>query len=652
MVARASRSGQEICEDVLSGKAWRFGPRNSRAFTLLEIIVAIGAVAIVTVGLAALFQTIGRTVSSGKKLSTSNAYAALLEQQMRADIAAITREGYLVIRQQGTMAAGGAVGGASGRTQNTVKVWADDPYPRVRRVDELMFFAHGDYQTQRPAVHPRLVAKSDTARIYYGHGVRAKVDTTTAANNIYLIPEPQSEALPGGGNTALAESSLLGVDDAANPDRYAANWTLLRHVTLLVPKNRAAQVIPENGWPKPLIKTSKEIADGPWQVSMQPATPTIFYPVNREWEKSKYSTADTIRRFIGGSVTRSPVFASGLVDIARTDLSEVRSWVTDLAAAPKEIKAPDDVRDPSKKLADQDADELNGWFKSNTNLGASDLPFMHTWMLAGMPAASDPRFVPLLNDGIIDAGQRIRYEDIGPNLLNTLRDATVQSGGTVSQTNSTELELAVRRADQLMLSAFRFLPRCTEFTVEWSFGQVGINGETLWYGSRQGQLPTTPGATGWSNDIRMTRYPGGYQPWLGLAKSRNSDLKNSLPDFASDVNYPEANRAHAHTIDPALIYNSPTDGLPANIVDPAFPQTMLFGYVDPSYVAPAEFEYTTTGGEKVKVRTDSLPGAFPATLPCPWPKLLRVTATLADAVDPSQSETFQFVFEVPGAGLE
>ena len=34
--------------------------------------------------------------------------------------------------------------------------------------------------------------------------------------------------------------------------------------------------------------------------------------------------------------------------------------------------------------------------------------------------------------------------------------------------------------------------------------------------------------------------------------------------------------------------------------------------------------------------------------PWPWPKLLRVTISLADPNDPSIEETFQFVIDLPG----
>jgi len=37
----------------------------------------------------------------------------------------------------------------------------------------------------------------------------------------------------------------------------------------------------------------------------------------------------------------------------------------------------------------------------------------------------------------------------------------------------------------------------------------------------------------------------------------------------------------------------------------------------------------------------------PETLPWKWPKLLRVTVTIADPIDPSFERTFQFIYDLP-----
>src|SRR5262252_2906544 len=85
---------------LLAGTRQGLPGRSRRGFTLMEIVVAVGAVALVAVGLASIFDTVGKTVTGGKRASNLNTYAGLLEAQLRADFAAMTRDGFLVIRQQ------------------------------------------------------------------------------------------------------------------------------------------------------------------------------------------------------------------------------------------------------------------------------------------------------------------------------------------------------------------------------------------------------------------------------------------------------------------------------------------------------------------------------------------------------------------------
>lgn len=112
------------------------------AFTVIELLVAIGAVAIVTVGLAAIFDAVGKTVQGGKRASALSQYATMVENQLRIDVSSIDPNSFMVIRQQFV------------DVNNDEFVDGNDAavqlYPnqttglRPRRIDELMFFAQGD----------------------------------------------------------------------------------------------------------------------------------------------------------------------------------------------------------------------------------------------------------------------------------------------------------------------------------------------------------------------------------------------------------------------------------------------------------------------------------------------------------------------------
>jgi hypothetical protein len=57
-----------------------------------------------------------------------------------------------------------------------------------------------------------------------------------------------------------------------------------------------------------------------------------------------------------------------------------------------------------------------------------------------------------------------------------------------------------------------------------------------------------------------------------------------------------------------------------------------FGYFDATF-APGQAPFTAPNQ--------------PALMPVPWPKLVRITISLADPADPETEQTYQFVFQVP-----
>jgi len=116
--------------------------RPPLGFTLIELIVAIGAVAILAVGIASIFGAVGKTVAGGRRVSNLNEFASLIERQMRTDFQAMTRDGVLLIRHE------------EANEGNAVLLHPDDIAPRVRRTDQIIFFRHGEFSTTRAPVVP------------------------------------------------------------------------------------------------------------------------------------------------------------------------------------------------------------------------------------------------------------------------------------------------------------------------------------------------------------------------------------------------------------------------------------------------------------------------------------------------------------------
>jgi prepilin-type N-terminal cleavage/methylation domain-containing protein len=554
----------------------RRGVRSRRGFTLMEILVAVGAVALISVGLAAILDSVGRTVTGGRRVSTFNTFATQLEIQLRKDFEAMTREGFLVIRQQ--------YANVSGTTPGNIPKTADDPTPRPRRVDEIVFFARGDFTSAREPLHPDLAPRGKHARIYYGMGTRRRPDTASGPANTYLTPElTDRNDLAGMG---------LGEPQPGNPNRYALSWTLLRHAATLAPPDHSDRSYPPSIFGINTASTDGQriVRDKEAQVGLQPAASSVFrrlaelrphpdsaYPL----DASNYIRVTPSPPWSSGALSPTPNLASGLVDVIATDLATVRMELHSMQQFPQQTGL-GAVLQP-----------LTGDFTPGPQARAR----IQAWMAEAFPAPSEP--TPQRPVGV-----RMRYEAEPTNYVGTL----VLPEGTDAQ----RLEKAYRLADQRMLTVSNFVPRCVEFIVEWSFGEIDAEptsptfGQLVFYGGRLN--PSSP------TDYRIRQYPNptatqwANPPTITL---RNGQVVPRLPARE-------------------LIYGSPAPAANATFL------TNYFGYVDPAF-------NPDLNGNGQADPTDS---ADPWSA-WPWPALVRVTVTMADALDPTIEQSFQFILPVP-----
>jgi hypothetical protein len=580
---------------------------TARGFTLAETLVAIGAVAVISVGLASIFQSVGKTLTAGKRVSAFTQYATLVERQMRDDFERMTRQGFLVIHHKY------AVNPAGVRID--VIPYEGATTASLRRIDEILFFATGDFASAREPMAPGAIARSGNAAIYYGHGARWPITFGAA----YEFPEVNT-APPAYPQLTLGYAPSFGTPADEYPNQHATSWTLLRHVTLLSPlASTDTRYAPSGAFGYPA--NSNFLADQDLQVALQPASSSLFRVLSR------YFPGGTGGPTIPGGMrplrdaTGAGLFGtrgerhSGLVDIATTDLSETRSLSQTLNRGDKSAQLrPEGVGSPADftnfrttQIADDTANPIarpggfnliaeltQAGIQSGSGPEADSLSNIHAWMREAFPANS---FGDLSSGPDDEAHIRTRYEPEPPKYF-------------VAASLTNELERTYRRADQLMLTSAVFVPRCSEFIVEWSLGQTDPFGRTIWYGGREplGALDETirlyPGSPPNVTDPDAWYKPFGY---LGL----------------------EAPGASGHTLSPYLIYDF--DSIDDYAKTTALAQaTAHFGYVDPTWPGAG-----------------SLSDGEPPTLAWPWPKLIRVTMTLADPTDPSVEETFQFVFEVP-----
>jgi prepilin-type N-terminal cleavage/methylation domain-containing protein len=528
---------------------------SPRGFTLIELMVSIAAIAVLSLGLAQIFSVAGKTVSAGRRTSTLTQYASALQRQLSEDLSRLTRDGFLVIRNEQLPA---PVQGAPGGPR------------RTRRVDALQFFVTGQFESSRQAVIPGRAARSSEAAIFWGHGLRRQTGAVAS------LGDDNAQA------PYFGESSSRG-----QVNRYASSWILARQVTLLAQPSESFDD-PTAGVTATDLPGGNRVADvvdNDIQIAGQPAARDIFrLPPPAGANEARIVAANT------GRDSTNPRRASGLVDIATTDLASIRRTLMYV------------VPNGGFSIQSPNAGE---YFE-----GPGKREDMQTWMRLALPSDMD-------GSGVNDR-RRPRVEALPPNALGLEWNVPTD---------------AVARADQIALSASAFIPGCTEFIVEWSFGEIDARGRLLWHGhprdvdlNGDGVINTGQG------DYQVLPYDAGATPKF---YDRLRTRSGGLVPFAQSPQIVRTDLIHGTVYPTDVTYS-------------------YFGLIDPDPAAAgydlgrSPFIDTNGNGIYEPERGDRLD--WPDTVPWPWPKLLRVTVSLADPSDPTAEQRFQFVLPVPQGG--
>lgn len=591
-----------------------------RGFTLIEVMVAVGAVALVAVGLAAIFDAVGKTVSGGKRVSYFTQYASLLDTQIRNDMSRMTREGPLLIRQQYVDRSGDGRADPTNPGNDVVPLYPDEPLGdrRMRRIDELVFFATGQYTTARAALDPKRVAKSNVARIYYGHGERYTFDAFRKNVN-------QPQMLPDGvtSESALGQLQPGGVPQYLGKpglNEFARDWTLLHHQTLLT--QPGGELAPSDevilGVDLGTPVGASRARDRDYQIAWQPAARGIF----RSYTMAQVDITQWPLLYDTTTYSFQPTFNTGLVDIATTDLREMRSYVNGMDLHTYEIgisqgggsqrSVPIAVTfTPSTRVATRSRPAANAF---------ESLDYMHEWMENIFPTNSAQAQTgqttgvgsfPPLAATLDPPGRRMRYEPDPPGYLDALyRDS--QSGGT-------PLEKAIDRANRQMLTASAFVPHCTEFIVEWTSGLRDKDGNLVWHGLERRLSEDR------DNDGQLDLAAEPYPP--RNAQGQRVYLTATYPFVRNDGTVEQAR----HDFTERLFYGLIPTQNPCCL-------TTYFGTVDPTFSSTRN-ELTNSTGNAVLSRP----------IEWPWPTAIRIFVTLCDPRDPTVEETFEFTYEIPDA---
>ncbi len=633
-------------------------------FTVLELLVTIGILVLVAAGVGTIFGSIGETVARGRKLSELNQFAARLERVMREDFEEMTKDGFLVIVNKN------ANYGQDVQLYRGEKTDIDkDLYPgfsnnpgRVRRSDEIMFFRRGEFETARRAISSGMIASAQEAAIYYGHGQKRRPDLigVNGLNNFFFNPQPWDSNYDYSGGRNQAGLGVTATDGGQlNPNEFARDWSLLRQVTLLsMPLGNSRDVPAEiYGVSRGNVIDRVFLTDSDRQIALQPANRSIFNSLswsdtNRvidaalvtpiRWFGDRRNDLDSVP--YPEALRELPQYrASGLVDIVTDDLASIRNMIQSLPvkAGPDRyamfntgiqfgvnrggdvvLSFDSDIQhhdqfitdylttasdlpdaDPSNTTPDpRDADELDlSLVTATANLHRKRI---RDWMIDALPSRWNTFVTPP------EPLAGVRYEDIPTRLM--------YADDQFPLTNQGNLARAYAEANQEMLGSSVFVPRCTEFIVEWSYGFVdqrlvaGDRGykRLIWYGLDRTVDSNNDGVLDATND-QLAAFP----------YSRRS---NAMADV-DPVTAAKRDRG----MDPRIVVGRLAMA-PGSRFRPDFVEIATFGFMDPRGLGPDPLIPLLDDGD------DWL-----------WPKYIRITMNLADPGDRDVEETYQIVFEVP-----
>ena len=207
--------------------------RRAAAFTLTELLIAVGVLVVVIVAAAKIFSAASKVSAVAEANADLIQTATAIESQIRADFANLPKNGFMVIQQVEV--------NAFGQAQNPV---VDPALGSAEiRADQIAFFTRGVRQTTQytgsqesntiNGVVSTWTPESAIARIYYGHGVLAP--SIPVGTGPFSYENSNASIVPWKGGRAELERFSDGAAQGVGniPLTKASNWPLVRLSTLM-----------------------------------------------------------------------------------------------------------------------------------------------------------------------------------------------------------------------------------------------------------------------------------------------------------------------------------------------------------------------------------------------------------------------------------
>ena len=216
--------------------------RTNRAFTLIELMVAVGLLLVVIVAVSRIFSTASKVASLGEAVNDILQESGAIELQIRSDFSRLDYDGVLVIQCVAIRNDANLLSLSSALLIDPTR-----PADATIRCDQLVFFSKGTQTSARFAGNQDLgpfngLARSNVSRILYGHGVQLP-DLIPQGVTSSLRPDPiafeDRPLLPwsfdivAGGNLDYEYwwGGGGGFTNGTQPE--ARDWTLARQAILL-----------------------------------------------------------------------------------------------------------------------------------------------------------------------------------------------------------------------------------------------------------------------------------------------------------------------------------------------------------------------------------------------------------------------------------
>jgi competence protein ComGC len=666
-----------------------------RAFTVVELLVAVVVLLAVIIATSKIFNTASKVSSTGEANADVLQQGTIIEEQLRRDLERISRDGYMAI--QCTVVANNVNQVISGPTAPLLNPQLDPT--AILRCDQIVFYTAGTETSARWAGPGDLVStgggqQSRATRVSYGHGVQFPD-----------LPNDPTSNPPGSNPNSAVKPIITGVTPAPsgapaqvtpwtwfNPlttqlgwrfgtstqtagPRVLANqpearqWVLARKAVLLADDGGRAIYFPE---PSNLTMAATQGASSSTSVFGDRS-----YTVPSGTDANSYYQELRDRNYVplSTNVIPSPSMQSGWVDIAASDLGKVRRVIspTMRLSTPLQLAGNPYLTSLSTPFTLFDVGASPQSWPGGAGAPAWPSSTGVTAVGGNMPS-------PAAVGGFSSQRDRIMRGTFGvpANLQNNTNQPSIPAGFGLLGWPRAEKGIGNTDRKSEMLMSPTLVTNCSSFQVDWTWEpitgrQTDASGALIPASARLsiGSGPDYP-ATATPSTILRGFEPSATTPWLATDQDPPQRFRPQpwfgFPDVGGDITIPASQQlgvtlAQALSAMPDIQHGvSATDytnlhmrsvakaveGLDLPIVStnankplavlapygagiPVRTYTAIFGFNQ-------DEAYTVTPDGFVIARDDYTP----------WPTQVRVTCTIHDPrLVLDRGREFQFVLDVP-----